>query len=70
MLLGVGVRNGSECLEPHLNMVLGVIHPLVCQPGIFDDADKMKNANELLRCFEIIVFGGLGAIHPELKGKS
>eukprot|EP01094_Clydonella_sp_ATCC50884_P016628 TRINITY_DN2764_c0_g1_i4.p1 TRINITY_DN2764_c0_g1~~TRINITY_DN2764_c0_g1_i4.p1 ORF type:complete len:993 (-),score=383.24 TRINITY_DN2764_c0_g1_i4:263-3241(-) len=54
MVLSASVKNESEMLEPQLNVILNVIHPLVCQPGIFDDPEQMKNANEILRCFEII----------------
>jgi len=53
MVLSVGVKNGSQ-MESQITNVLNTIHPLACQPGIFEQPEHVKNANELLRCFEII----------------
>jgi hypothetical protein len=54
MVLSVGVNNNSQVMEPQMTNVLNTIHPLACTPGIFEQPDQIKNANELLRCFEII----------------
>ena len=41
-------------LQPLLQPIFQTIHPLACLPFEFDDATKVKNYNELLRCWEIL----------------
>jgi len=57
-VLAVAVKDGSRCLEPQLPGLLAALHPLACAEGGPGPDEKagvfLKNANELLRCFEII----------------
>eukprot|EP00013_Stygamoeba_regulata_P006034 CAMPEP_0177640424 /NCGR_PEP_ID=MMETSP0447-20121125/6535_1 /TAXON_ID=0 /ORGANISM="Stygamoeba regulata, Strain BSH-02190019" /LENGTH=1747 /DNA_ID=CAMNT_0019142493 /DNA_START=242 /DNA_END=5485 /DNA_ORIENTATION=- len=47
-------------MQPLLTPILETIHPLTVRPPDPNDANSIKNNNELLRCFEIIgrVFSG------------
>jgi hypothetical protein len=56
MVLDVAVADGSRVLDPLLPVVLQTLHGLVCagpDPSV-SQSSTMKNANELLRCFEIL----------------
>jgi len=53
-VLTVGVRDGSRSLEPHLQLVLGSLHPLVCAPLDVTNSSAVRNRNELLRCFGVV----------------
>jgi hypothetical protein len=62
-ILEAGTRNGSIILEPYLQFVYPALHQMIVRPPSSDDSSQLKNANELLRCIEII---GMPAPHLEL----
>ena len=54
ILLDVAIRDESRVLYPHLNNLLSALHTLACMPFDMNDANAVKNNNELMRCFGIM----------------
>jgi len=56
MVLDVAVADNSKVLDPLLPVVMQTLHGLVCagpDPSV-NMSSTLKNANELLRCFEVL----------------
>eukprot|EP01087_Luapelamoeba_hula_P005831 TRINITY_DN1587_c0_g1_i1.p1 TRINITY_DN1587_c0_g1~~TRINITY_DN1587_c0_g1_i1.p1 ORF type:complete len:1410 (-),score=232.80 TRINITY_DN1587_c0_g1_i1:1013-5242(-) len=54
VVLEVAVKDESRVLYPHLNNLLTALHTMACMPIEMDQADSVKNNNELMRCFGIM----------------
>lgn len=52
MMLDAAVRDGSQMLFPHLELILSSLYPLLQYAPNFEDPPSVKNYHELLRCFE------------------
>ncbi|KAK2156623.1 hypothetical protein NP493_1946g00003 [Ridgeia piscesae] len=55
LLLDAVVQNDSSVLSMHMDNLLSVIFPLICQPIDYSVPMTVKNHNEVLRCFAILV---------------
>ncbi|KAI0238779.1 Protein SHOOT GRAVITROPISM 6 [Lamellibrachia satsuma] len=55
LLLDAVVHNGSTIVGVHLDNLLAVLFPLICQPVDYSLPMTVKNHNEVLRCFAILV---------------
>ncbi|XP_013777980.1 maestro heat-like repeat-containing protein family member 1 [Limulus polyphemus] len=55
MVLDTAVKNGSVLLEQQLDNVLNVLFPQVCSLPDYSQPSGVKNHNEVLRCFAVLM---------------
>uniref|UniRef100_A0A3P9LCQ6 Maestro heat-like repeat family member 1 n=1 Tax=Oryzias latipes TaxID=8090 RepID=A0A3P9LCQ6_ORYLA len=54
-VIDASVNMGSRVLETQLDGLLFVLHQQVCAPVDYSDPPTVKNHNEILRCFSLLV---------------
>jgi len=55
MILDAATQFDSTMLEPHLEQLFSVLFPLLCVHVDYNSQASVKNHNELLRCFSVLM---------------